>query len=342
MKRVTVKDIAYELNIAQSTVSKALSDKTGVSAEMKKNIHAASERLGYKANRLAQGLARKPIVIGIIMPNIWPEFYVPLEKGIKNQLKALSDYKIVARFKSIPSLHCEMELETAIDEFIEEQVSAVILCPVYNTSCGKYLEKLHKHNIELVLLGTDLANCERLKCIRVDAYKAGKLAGEFIELILHNSKKVTVFIGNRDMQEHNEKCQGIADALAHSDCTIVGIYETQDVPEIAYYITKKVLQEVPALESIYVATGNSIAVCKALIDLGMEKQVKVVATDIFPEIKEYMDANIIKSVIFQNPEQQGKIAVQCLYEHFVENKISVKEVLVHPILVMRANINDYL
>ena len=42
-KRVTVKDIANQLNISVGTVSKALSGKPGISADMRDKIFRTSE-----------------------------------------------------------------------------------------------------------------------------------------------------------------------------------------------------------------------------------------------------------------------------------------------------------
>ena len=342
MNRVTVKDIASHLGIAQGTVSKALGGKPGISAELKQRVFAAAAELGYSANRLAQGLARKPLAIGVVLPGVWPEYYEPVEKGIHGELQRLRDYKIAAEFIRMPGLHCEEEMRRAVDGLITKKADAVLLCPVFNTSCGEYLARLKEQGIPLVLLGTDLPDSGRLTCVRVDAYKAGRLAGELLSLMMCGSKKAAVFIGSRDMMEHSEKCRGVQDELTASGCSVAGVYETQDIPQVAYLLTEKVLDEVPDLEAIYVATGNSVAVCQCLAGQGREKQVRVVATDLFPEIGEYMERGVIRGVIFQKPERQGQLAVRCLYEHLIGNKPCESELLVNPRLLMRANVHDYL
>ena len=75
MKRVTVKDIANTLNIAQGTVSKALSGRPGVSEDMKRRVLDAAHALGYKVNPLAKGLSQSPIDIGIVIPGVWPAYF---------------------------------------------------------------------------------------------------------------------------------------------------------------------------------------------------------------------------------------------------------------------------
>lgn len=56
---VTIQDIARHLNIAPSTVSKALNDYPHISAEMRARVLAASDELGYAPSAAARNLRRK-------------------------------------------------------------------------------------------------------------------------------------------------------------------------------------------------------------------------------------------------------------------------------------------
>lgn len=343
MKRITVKDIASDLNIAQSTVSKALDMKSrGVSKEMREQVLFAAARLGYKANRSAQALARNPIKIGIIIPSVSPTYYDLIEQGMKEALLPLQDHNFTAEFKKFSSHKCEDELKQILGYYVEKKVNAVILCPAYNTSICSYLSILHENNIKLIFVGTDLPNNERLTCVRVDGYKAGRMAARFVSLIVHENKRIAMFIGNKDMQEHNEKYLGFRDEISKTDCLLEGVYETQDEPEIAYHLTKKIIKEVPDLGAIYVATGTSIAVCKCLIDHGLATKIKVVATDVFPEIKEYVDQGIIQGVIFQDPRKMGEKSIRILYENLIEGKLVEERNYIKPQLILQSNIEDYL
>ena len=341
VKRITVKDIAQDLNIAQSTVSKALARKRGVSEEMQSLVAGAAARLGYQANRSAQALARNPIRIGVLFPDLWHSFYDPLEEGMRQALLGLRDYGITAEFRKSTSLHCEEELVREIDYFVSQEVNALILCPVYNTRFCASLDRLQEKNIKLLFVGTDIPGSSRTAALHVNAYKAGRLAAEFLSLILHESRQVAIFIGNKDMQEHSEKCRGFRDEIAGTGCTVEGIYETQDEPEIAYHLTKKVLKDLPGLGAIYVATGNSVAACRCLKDSGREGQIKVVATDIFPEIREYAAQGMIQGVIFQNPRKMGEKAIEVLYALLAEGKQPAEELFIEPALVLRNNLEDY-
>lgn len=341
MKRVTVKDIAAELNISLGTVSKALTGKHGISDDTRKEVRETAKRMGYKVNRLAQGLARNPITIGIIYPKVWPEFYGGFIKGIKYVIDRLGDYNVTAKFVSISSLFSKDEIANAITQLVKMEVTGIILAPGSVTNCGDCLDDLCKKNIPVLLLGTDLTVGKRFTCVRVDAGLAGRIAGEFMGNIVHEKKAIAALIGDKDMKDHNEKLEGFEQEISHAGLSLTGAYETHDEPEVAYHLTKKLIRDIPDLGGIYVATGNSIAVCKCIVEHGLHSKVKIIATDVFQDIIQYVDDGVIQGVIFQNTVEQGRVAMEMLYQHLVERKPCEHEVLIRPNVIMRSDISRY-
>ena len=78
MKYATILDIARELGISKSTVSRALrGDSQNVSKETRTKILEMADKLGYKRNELAVNLRQQSTrTIGIIVPEMITSFYV--------------------------------------------------------------------------------------------------------------------------------------------------------------------------------------------------------------------------------------------------------------------------
>ena len=49
--QATIKDIARELNLSASTISRALKDYPGISSETKRKVKEVAEKLNYRPNR---------------------------------------------------------------------------------------------------------------------------------------------------------------------------------------------------------------------------------------------------------------------------------------------------
>lgn len=78
MKHVTIIDIANELNISVSTVSRALRDDDyNVNKETKQKVIETARKMGYKRNELAVNLRKQNTrTIGIIVPEMVTPFYM--------------------------------------------------------------------------------------------------------------------------------------------------------------------------------------------------------------------------------------------------------------------------
>ena len=71
MKHVTIKDIARELCISVSTVSRALTDDKNIRRETREAVLREAERLGYRRNPVAMNLKMgRTNTIGVIVPEM--------------------------------------------------------------------------------------------------------------------------------------------------------------------------------------------------------------------------------------------------------------------------------
>ena len=81
-KQITIKDIASELNISASTVSRALNDHPYINSITKKEVVALAEKLNYTPNSLATSLrSQKTNTIGVIIPEIVHFFFSTANAG---------------------------------------------------------------------------------------------------------------------------------------------------------------------------------------------------------------------------------------------------------------------
>lgn len=84
--RVTLKDLAQHLNMAHSTVSRALSDHRSIGAATKERVRQAARQFGYVANSGARLLRNgHSNVVGLLVPDITNEFYSALAQTMANE-----------------------------------------------------------------------------------------------------------------------------------------------------------------------------------------------------------------------------------------------------------------
>lgn len=84
-RKVTLKQIAKELDVSISTVSKSLKNSPEISEDTRQKVQAFAKLYNYKPNNIALSLKnRKTKTIGIIIPEIVHHFFATVISGIEH------------------------------------------------------------------------------------------------------------------------------------------------------------------------------------------------------------------------------------------------------------------
>ncbi|KGX83222.1 catabolite control protein A [Pontibacillus marinus] len=92
---VTIYDVAREANVSMATVSRVVNGNPNVKPATRKKVLDAIERLGYRPNAVARGLAsKKTTTVGVIIPDISSIFFAELARGIED-IATMYNYNII-------------------------------------------------------------------------------------------------------------------------------------------------------------------------------------------------------------------------------------------------------
>ncbi len=121
-KKITLKQIARELNVSVSTVSKALRDNEEIGKETREKVQAFARYYNYKPNSIALSLKNKKTKnIGVIIPEIVHNFFSMVINGIENVANQ-KGYNVIVCFSNESFdrevINMETLANTAIDGFI--------------------------------------------------------------------------------------------------------------------------------------------------------------------------------------------------------------------------------
>lgn len=339
-KRVTIKDISDELGVSYGIINRALNNKSGISKETKQKILETADRLGYRVNKVAQSMARSCINIGVLIPDVWLEYYNDIKKGIDAEFEILRDYNVDCKYYTINNIHSSRETISALRKCIEDGVQGVVICDAFPFGLEDVFDELKENNIAVVLICGLHTLSEKILCsIQVDAYCSGKMAAEMLSFLTSENSDVVIFVGNKDNDEHQLKIKGFTEEAKKQGLHVIGIYETHDDPNIAYQLVNKVIGEYDGVDGIYSATANTASICEAIIE--KKCNVKIIGTDLYEETVDYIRRGVMQCAIYQDLEKQGRKAMRLIYEHLAEHKEVEKVVYVTPQLVISSNVDSY-
>lgn len=343
-KRVTIYDIAREAGVSTATVTRALNNKTGISKKMRNQIIDIADSLGYVANFSARALARNPIRMCLLIHNQFPVFHGEIIAGVRNQVDKLKDLNVSCDYYCLEGSEAEVRPQFIqyFDQIIANRPDGVILLvPAQIDTIYSKVTQMTEAGIRVVLINTDLPGNNRVCCCRQDSENAGKIAAELLYKMVP-SGKVAVFTGSRNVIDHANSIKGFQSECNRRNMDVVTISENYDDYEFASFNTERLVKEHPEVEGIYINTANSVSVCNKIKALGKEHQIRIIASDVFQEVIEFMHDDIIQATIYQNPFRQGKSAVKVLYRSITENIKSIPDVLIQPQIVLESNLPAFI
>lgn len=136
-KPITIKEIAKDLGVSFSTVSKSLNDSSEISEKTKKKVKEYAALRGYVPNQIALSLKNSAtFTIGVIIPDIQNPFFAAVLRSIEVNAKLLG-YRVVTFFTDEKL----KEEEESLKILSKGLVDGLIVCPSEET----FKQKMFDH-----------------------------------------------------------------------------------------------------------------------------------------------------------------------------------------------------
>lgn len=207
MKYATIIDIARELGISKSTVSRALrGDDRNVNKETKRKILEIAEKMGYKRNELAVNLRKQSTrTIGIVVPEMITPFYMNFITYAQ-QLLNTQGYRV-----TLAQSHEDPEAERANLQMMEDyRVEGILISACHNRKNLDVYRQLIDKGIPLVFFDRTITGISVPK-VKIDDYIKAFFMVE--HLIRSGKKEIVHFAGPAYIENAIERKGGYKDAL---------------------------------------------------------------------------------------------------------------------------------
>ncbi|MES2775620.1 MAG: LacI family DNA-binding transcriptional regulator [Bacteroidota bacterium] len=207
---MNLKQLAKELNLSFSTVSKALRDSHEISSGTKERVLAKAKELNYQVNPLASSFRKqKTKTIAVIIPEVVNDFFGPVINGIES-IALLKGYHVL-----IYLTHEDMQKEVAVTQLLQNgRVDGIMISLAAQTSDTVHLEVLKDKEIPLVFFDRIAEHIDAPKVI-TDDYSSGAEATE--HLIKNGCKRVAFLSISPSLSISNKRKNGYLDALKRNN-----------------------------------------------------------------------------------------------------------------------------
>ncbi|WML40866.1 catabolite control protein A [Neobacillus sp. OS1-2] len=205
---ITIYDVAREANVSMATVSRVVNGNPNVKPVTRKKVLEVIERLGYRPNAVARGLAsKKTTTVGVIIPDISNIFFAELARGIED-IATMYKYNIIL---SNSDQNKEKELHL-LNTMLGKQVDGIVF--MGGNISADHVAEFEKSPVPIVLAGS-IEESNQIPSVNID-YEAAVYDStkEFIE---KGHKQIAFVIGPlHEPKNAQKKLKGYQRALVEA------------------------------------------------------------------------------------------------------------------------------
>lgn len=208
--QVTIKDIARELGISPSTVSRALKDHPDISQYTKQAVKELAKKLNYQPNAIALSLKHsRSFTLGVIIPETVHFFFSSVISGIED-IAYNSGYNIMI----CQSNELYSREKSNANMLFSNRVDGLLISLSKETQDFDHISLFQNNNIPVVFFdrGTDVFLCDQ---VIIDDYHAAFNIVDF--MIKRGHKNIIHLAAPQNLDIGLKRRMGYEDALKAND-----------------------------------------------------------------------------------------------------------------------------
>ena len=181
---VTIYDVAREANVSMATVSRVVNGNQNVKPATRKKVLEVIERLEYRPNAVARGLAsKKTTTVGVIIPDISNNIYAEAARGIED-IATMYRYNIILA-NSDQNEDKELNL---LDTMLGKQVDGIVM--MSDAVTPKLHQSMEHSPVPIVLAGS-VDETNNFPSVNIDYFQASY---EAVQMLIANGHKRIAFV----------------------------------------------------------------------------------------------------------------------------------------------------
>ncbi|WP_346906112.1 LacI family DNA-binding transcriptional regulator [Faecalicatena orotica] len=316
---VTIKKIAEIAGVSRGTVDRVLNNRPGVNAETYHKVKEIADKLGYEPNMAGQMLAarKKKIRLGFIVCDTPVDlFFADVYRAACKKAEELKTYGVTVHFYLIKELSDKF-IAPLLREAEEDDLDGIALVPLKMSSIQTFVNKMNARKVPMVFFNLDMEDVQRLSYVGCDYYDSGKVAAGLISLVTREKGRIALATSfDEQSPAFRQRLEGFIKELdeEYPQIEIVNrdsnfVFQKGDYSNILDVVKRE-----GHLEALYIINPGDYSICEEVEKLDKERRIKIITNDVNNKQKSFMDRGIISATIGQQPEKQGALPLQILYD----------------------------
>jgi LacI family transcriptional regulator len=203
---IRMKDIADDLGISVTTVSKVFHNHHDIGASTRDRVLRRMQELNYQPSLHAQGLASgRTMIVGLIVPDLVHAFFSEVAKSISDVLRKKGYDLLIAASDEDPEFE-----KREIEQMIRRRVDVLIVASCQENSAS--LKRIIEQKVPLILLDRNFKGFGR-PFVGTDDVHVGEMATEHL---IRQGRRIIGHIGGQKVSTSRERLMGYKKALVQN------------------------------------------------------------------------------------------------------------------------------
>lgn len=282
----------------------------------------------------------KPLHLAFLTNNA-ANFWTIARAGTVEAQKELDGVTVDFR---IPPGAAAADQKAIIDELLANGVDGIAMSPIDPANQVQMINDASQQAL-IFTQDSDAPTSNRTCYIGTDNKAAGEQAGALVKQVLPNGGKIMVFVGKIDAQNARDRFEGLKDALAGSNVTIMDVRTDNGDAVKAKANAADTLVTVPDIAGMVgLYSYNGPAILNAIKDAGKVGQVKIVCFDEDQETLAGVKDGSIAATIVQQPFEFGRLAIVNMAKYLRGDKSVVPDnhtIIVPTLVIDKSKVDDF-
>lgn len=315
----TIKEIAALAGVSRGTVDRVLNGRPGVKPDTAELIRAIAAEVNYRPDLAGQILAarKKGLRLGFFsLEGDEYTFFHEVNQAARKKAEELNNLGVEVVFYLVREF-APPALEALADQVRADRVDGMAMLPMSTPVILNLMRELEAWGIPLIFFNIDEPSVKRLCFVGCDYVRAGRVAaglcalttggrGTVGLLTLHDSTNYSFLDRARGfLTEINERYPdmhvlngGVPTIFQHGD----------------YSSVHALFREHQSLSAIYIVNLGDYSVCQEAHSAAAGRRLSIITNDLVPAQRQMLQEGIISATLGQQPEVQGALPLQMLYE----------------------------
>src|ERR1044072_4954480 len=292
---------------------------------------------GTNTNKNAAGTKHKLAFV----TNNPSEFWTIARKGTEKAAKEIPNIEVEFR---IPAGGTAAEQQSIIDDLLANGVNGIAISPVDPANQTPMLNRAASQAL-VVTQDSDAPNSNRMCYIGTDNVAAGRQAGQLLKEALPQGGKIMVFVGVLDAANAQQRFQGLKEAIAGSNITIIDVRtDNTDRVRAKSNASDSIVTNPDLVGMVCLWSYNGPAILSAVKEANKVDKIKIVAFDEEDETLNGVKDGAIYATVVQQPFEFGYQSMALMAKVLNGDKSQIpasKQIFVPTLAIKKADVEEF-